>query len=80
MDLINSHNKKLIKKSDKKENFFNCRSKTNCPVENKCCINNVIYQAKVSISKDGYKMYIGSTKRSFKSKTNPKSVPNLQTT
>ena len=70
MALINSHNKKLMKKPDKKENLCNCRSKTNCPVENKCCQNNVIYQAKVSTSKDDYKVYIGSTKRSFKSRYN----------
>ena len=59
-----------MKKSDKKENLCNCRSKTNCPVENKCCQNNVIYQDKVSTSKDDYKTYIGSTKRLFKSRYN----------
>ena len=48
-----------MKISDKKENLCNSRSKSNCPVENKCCLNNVIYQAKVSTSKDDYKVYIG---------------------
>ena len=52
MALINSHNKTLIKKSEKKN--CNCRSKTNYPVDNKCCINNVIHKAKVSTSKDDH--------------------------
>ena len=82
-----------MNKSDEKENICNCRSKTNCPVDNKCCLNNVRYQAKVSTSKDDHKVYIGSTKITFKSrynehktsfpnplKANPKIVPNSQTT
>ena len=68
--LINSHNKKLLKKLDEKENLCNCRSKINCPVDNKCCLNNVIYQAKVSTSKDDHNVYIGSTKILFKSRYN----------
>ena len=93
MALINSHNKKLMKKSDKNEKLCNCRSKTNCPVDNKCCLNNVIYQAKVSTSVNDHKVYISSTKRTFKSrynehkplfpnhlKANLKVVPNLQIT
>ena len=91
--LINSHNKKLMKNSDKNKKLFNCRLKTNCPVDNMCCLNNVIYQAKVSTSVNDNQIYIGSTKRTFKSrynehkasfpnllKANPKIVPNLQTT
>ena len=70
MALTNSPNKKLIKKSDEKENICNCRSKTNCPVDNKCCLNNVRYQAKVSTSKDDHKVYIGSKKKSSKSRYN----------
>ena len=59
-----------MKKSDKNEKLCNCRSKTNCPVDNKCCLNNVIYQAKVSTSVNDHKIYIGSTKRTFKSRYN----------
>ena len=59
-----------MKKSDEKENLCNCRSKTNCPIDNKCCLNNLIYKAKVSTSKDEYKIDIGSTKKSFKSRYN----------
>ena len=70
MALINSHNKKLTKKSDKNEKLCNCRIKTNCPVDNKCCLSNVIYQAKVSTSVNDHKIYIGSTKRTFKSRYN----------
>ena len=70
MALINSHNKKLMKKSNEKENLCNCRLKSNCLVGNKCCVNNVIYQAKVSTSKDDYTLYIGSTNTSFKFRYN----------
>ena len=59
MALIELHIKKLIKKSNENENLCNCRSKTNYPVDNKCCLKNVINQAKVSTSKDDYKVYIG---------------------
>ena len=52
-------------KKDKNEKLCNCRSKTNCPVDNKCCLNNVIYQAKISTSENDHKIYIGSTKRTF---------------
>ena len=66
--LINMHNKKLMNKPDKNEKLCNCKSKSSCPVDNKCCLNNVIYQAKVSTTEDDHKIYIGSTKRTFKSR------------
>ena len=40
--------------------------KKKCPVNDKCCLSNVIHQAKVSTSDNDNKIYIGSTKKSFK--------------
>ena len=70
MALTNSHNKKLMEKSDKNEKLCNCRSKTNFPVDSKCCLNNVTFQVKVSTSENDKKVYIGLTKRTFKSRYN----------
>ena len=53
-----------------KKKIFVWQIKNNLPIDNKCCLNNVIYQAKVSTSKDDHKVYIGSTKRTFKSRYN----------
>ena len=57
-----------MNKKGKNEKLCNCTSKINCPVNNKCCLNNIIYQAKVSTSDKDHKIYIGSTKRTFKSR------------
>ena len=64
----NLHNKILMKKSDEKENLVIADQKQTAPPKNKCCLKNVIYQAKVSKSKDDYKIYTGSKKRSFESR------------
>ena len=57
-------------KSNKNGKLCNFLRKTNCPVDNMCCLNNVIYQAKVSTSENDHKIYIDSTKRTFKSRYN----------
>ena len=44
----NLHNKILMKKSDEKENLVIADQKQTAPPKNKCCLKNVIYQAKVS--------------------------------
>ena len=43
-----------MKKSDKNEKLCNCTSKINFPVDNKCCLNFVIYKAKVSTSENDH--------------------------
>ena len=63
MALIISQNEKLKKNLDKTKKLFSCRS--NCTMDKKCCLNNVIYQAKVSTSENDQKIYIDSTKRIF---------------
>ena len=39
--LISSHNKKITSNNERIKSLCNCRTKTNCPVENKCCQANV---------------------------------------
>ena len=63
MALIISQNEKLKKNLDKTKKLFSCRS--NCTMDKKCCLNNVIYQAKVSIPDNYQNFYIGSTKKAF---------------
>jgi len=51
--------------TDKTEDYCNCAKKTECPVNSKCQLSKVIYKAVVT-SKDGEKVYIGSTGKVFK--------------
>ena len=68
--LINSHNKKITHENEGMIRLCNCRTKTNYPVENKCCHTNVIYQASITASNNTTKLYIGYTKINFKSRFN----------
>ena len=66
--LIQGHNKKTLRNTEKFEtkntetdkSLCNCRDKSQCPLENKCLTNNVIYKATVT-TKNETKQYIGST-------------------
>lgn len=73
--IISSHNTSVLKKSqpqpDVNTNTCNCRDSNNCPLENKCLISSVIYQATVTrddINKD--ETYVGLTENTFKSRFN----------
>ena len=57
----------------------NCRNKSDCPVENKCLLSDVIYQASVIRQDNGEKeTYVGLTSTSFKSRwSNHKTSFNL---
>ena len=62
--IIQNHNKKLLKQQPKKdEKTCNCRKPQECPVDNKCCLEGVIYQANVL---DKKAEYVGMTTTSFK--------------
>ena len=45
--IISSHNAKIIRKSEAPlvKRTCNCRNKVNCPLEGKCLVDNLIYQA-----------------------------------
>ena len=69
--LISSHNRKISNENNEgNKTPCNCRNKTSCPVQNKCCQNNVIYQASITAANNTKKVYIGSTKRNFKTRFN----------
>ena len=46
-------------------NTCNCRNRTNCPVGNRCLLDNVVYEAKVRTGSKEYR-YVGSSANSFK--------------
>ena len=65
---ISAHNSKMlnpkVEQEDKKE--CNCRKKNECPVENKCLQEGVIYQATVQRGDNRTDTYIGLTATAFK--------------
>ena len=74
-DIIDSHNHKLLANKeqhsaqDQLTKLCNCRSKTDCPLQGKCLLSAIIYQAKVS-TQVGEESYIGLTETSFKARYN----------
>jgi hypothetical protein len=67
---INAHNSKILNKNAEKENEMankiecTCRKKDECPVENKCLQDGVVYQA--TIKRGDNKVYIGLSATPFK--------------
>ena len=69
---ISSHNKKILATSATPQevnnpNQCNCRRPTDCPLDNKCLEECIVYEAKVT-SNEGCKLYLGSTEASFKTR------------
>ena len=63
--IISSHNKKLLRKSENpKIKKCNC-TKEPCPIEGKCQTENVVYQATIQ-SENDEQTYVGLTSTSFK--------------
>ena len=59
-NIINTHNKRILDDSNKKDKTCNCRDETNCPFKGECLLKG-IYKASIR-----NKEYIGSTGVSFK--------------
>ena len=52
-NIISSHNKKIINSGNETNGqTCNCKNKTNCPLDNKCLINKIVYKAEIE-TKDG---------------------------
>ena len=73
--ILQKHNKKLL--STKKptgpqqsDNLCNCRVKANCPVDNKCLTESVIYKATLSSTTGEKCEYVGLTDCAFKTRYN----------
>ena len=63
---IKSHNKKLINSSNHHEQPCDCRKKEDCPLEEKCRTENIIYKCIASTSGHSDKVYLGTAEGDFK--------------
>ena len=67
--ILTSHNKKLSAENEK-EDEWNCRNKDECPSENKCLTQRVIYEANVITLNISRKFYIELFDTPFKGRYN----------
>ena len=71
--ILNRHNKRLLMKetqAPRQQSTCNCKIPQNCPVENKCLTESVIYKATVKQPTGGQCEYIGLTDNAFKTRYN----------
>ena len=71
--ILNRHNKRLLMKetqAPRQQNTCNCKIPQNCPVENKCLTESIIYKATVKQPTGGQCEYIGLTDNAFKTRYN----------
>ena len=66
-NIISSHNKKIINSGNEANGkACNCRNKSNCPLDNKCLNNKIVYKAEIEtndvISESSTKVYFGISK------------------
>jgi len=81
LNIINSHNKRLLNPEIQPPRDYNCRNNTVCPLDGKCLTKCIIYQAKVT-TKDGNQpqTYVGTSETEFKTRLyNHKSTFNNKT-
>ena len=94
-NIISSHNKKMINSGNEANGKKrNGRNKNNCPLDNKCLINRIVYKAEIETNNDidelSTKVYFGISKTEFKSRYNnhkchsetghTKMIPNFRNT
>ena len=65
-NIIKSRNKKLINSSNHHAQPCNCTKKEDCPLEEKCRTENIIYKCIVSTSGHPDNVYIGTVEGDFK--------------
>ena len=67
---ISAHNKKVLEqKPDNQERLCNCRNKDECPLDGKCLIKSIVYQADVEAN-NKVMSYYGLTDMTFKERFN----------
>ena len=72
--IISKHNKKILSNNDTNDNndkLCNCKSQQNCPLDNKCLTNSLIYTYNAQVTsttanQTTTKNYIGLTEGTFK--------------
>ena len=65
--LIKGHNKKVTSKPPDQRLKWNCRKKTECPMEGNCQVNNIVYKCDV-IKPFSKNVYLGLAERELKSR------------
>ena len=64
---ILSHNKNILNPVSNGEYGCNCRSKESCPLQNKCLIPKIVYQADImNLKNDENRFYLGVAETPFK--------------
>ena len=79
-NIISSNNKNIINSGNKANGkTCNCRNKSNCPLDNKCLINKIVYKAEIETNNDinelSNKVYFGISETEFKSRYNNHTMP-----
>ena len=74
-NIISSHNKRIINSGNEENGkTCNCRNKSDCPLDNKCLINKIVYKAEIETNNDtnelSTKVYFGISETEFKSSYN----------
>ena len=71
-NIINTHNKLVLKTGEKQKDLCNCNQQADCPLTGKCLISNVVYKATVTSSTERptCKSYIGIYETSLKTRFN----------
>ena len=64
--MIKSHNKKVINKDVKKLKSYNCRVKSECPLNGQCQVTDIIYKCTVLCPEKPNKVYLGIAEGDFK--------------
>ena len=64
--IISSHNKQVLRLHSENSGC-NCRKKESCPLDNKCLMPNIIYEAQITNNtNEEHKKYLGSAETSIK--------------
>ena len=64
---VSAHNTKILRpKPEQNKKECDCRTKANCPVQNKCLQKGVVYQATITRDDEKVDTYIGLTATTFK--------------
>ena len=67
--VISGHNKGILKQTQPQQGLCNCRNKAECPVQNQCLQEDVIYQATVKrMDNQTTETYVGLTSNTFKAR------------
>ena len=69
---VDGHNKtKLSQSNTSDENTCNCRNKKRCPMNGKCLVKSLVYQATVTTDDNRpSQTYVGLTENTFKTRFN----------